>query len=95
MTASIEAFLDDRCILRTGGQVKITGSHTASFADGGSEHQAVLSWGRVRRHGFPYQLQIDGVIVEVGQVGVENWRMGYVPVVLIVALVALLFMFLI
>src|SRR2546426_11480508 len=43
-TASIDVFLEDKCILRTGGQFKFTGSHSASFTDGRSEHQADLTW---------------------------------------------------
>ena len=92
-TASIDVFLDDRCIIRTGGKFKITGSHSATFADGGSEHQAVLSWGQVRRHRFPYQFQIDGVTVEDAHVDVENWRMGYIPAFLIIASLVVIFMF--
>jgi hypothetical protein len=84
-TASIEVFLEDQRIVRTGGQFKMTGSHSSTFAEGGLEHQAVLSWGQVRRHRFPYQFQIDGVIIDDAHVVVENWRMGYIPAFLIIA----------
>ena len=92
-TASIEVFLDEQRILCTGGQFKFTGSHSATFADGGSEHQAVLSWGQVRRHRFPYQLKIDGTSIDAAHVDVVNWRMGYIPTFLIVASLVLIFMF--
>jgi hypothetical protein len=84
-TASIDIFLGEKCILRTGGQLKMTGSHSSTFADGNSEHQAVLTWGRVHQHRFPYQLQIDGINLDNAHVGVENWRMGYIPSILLIA----------
>jgi hypothetical protein len=92
-TASIEVFLGDECILRTGGQFKMTSSYSASFVDGISEHRAVLCWKRPRRYHIPYQLQIDGVTMDDAQVGVKNWAMGYIPAFFIVASVFLLFIF--
>jgi hypothetical protein len=86
LTASIDVFLGKTCILRTGGQLKMTGSHSATFADGNSEHKAVLAWQRSRQHRFPYQLQIDGIDLDNAHVGVENWRMGYIPSFLILSL---------
>jgi hypothetical protein len=94
-TASIDVFLGDRRVICTGGQFKIAGSYSATFADGGLEHQAVLSWGQVRRHRFPYQLEIDGVSIDDAHVDVTNWRMGYIPAFLIVASLVLIFMFVI
>jgi hypothetical protein len=94
MTASIDVFLDGRCILRTGGQAKLTGSHSASFSDGGSEHRADLSWGHSRGFSFPYQLRIDGVAVDDSQVKVENWHMIGIPAFIIATLLMLLFGFL-
>lgn len=85
-TASIDVFWGDQCILRTGGQLKITGSHSTSFSDGGSEHQIELSWGQSRNFRFPYQLRIDGVTVDDSHVHVENWQMMSIPALIIVAL---------
>jgi hypothetical protein len=93
-TASIEVFWDDHRLVCTGGQFKMTGSQSAAFKEGGSEHHAVLSWGRVRRHRFPYQLQIDGATADDAEVEIENWPMGYIPVLFIVASLVLLFVFL-
>ena len=92
-TASIDVFLGDQRVVCTGGQFKMTGSHSSTFTDGVLEHQAILSWGQVRRHRFPYQLQIDGVTVDDAHVDVTNWRMGYIPALLVVASVVLIFMF--
>jgi hypothetical protein len=88
-TASIDVFLDDRCVFRTGGQLKSIGSHSASFSDGGSDHQMELTWGRSRNFRFPYQLRIDGVLVQESQVQVENQHMILIPALMIMALVAL------
>jgi hypothetical protein len=88
-TASIDVFLDDRCVFRTGGQLKTVGSHSASFSDGGSDHQMELTWGRSRDFRFPYQLRIDGVLVKESQVQVENQHMIMIPALMIIALMAL------
>ena len=85
-TASIDVFLEEQCVLRTGGQFKVTGSHAAKFDDGNSEHQAVLAWGRVRDGRFPYRLQIDGAQVEEAEVGVENRLMGFIPSLCVIAI---------
>jgi hypothetical protein len=90
-TASIDVFWGDQCILCTGGQFKAVGSHSVSFRNDNSEHHAVLSWGRGRRHRFPYQLQIDGVTIDDSQVNIENWGMAYIPAFLVTGLLALLF----
>ena len=90
-TASIDVFLGERCILRTGGQLKLKGSHGASFSNGDSEHQAELSWGYARQHAFPYRLSIDGTPVSESQVFVRNWSMGFIPVIIIGALLFLFF----
>ena len=83
-TASIDVILEDKCILRTGGQFKFTGSHSVAFTDGRSEHQADLTWGRASGDRFPYQLRIDGATVSDLEVEVENWPMGYIPVLILI-----------
>jgi len=88
-TASIDVFLDGRCVFRTGGQLKAIGSHTATFNDGGSEHRIELKWGRSRDFCFPYQLRIDGVLVGESQVRVENQHMILIPALIIIGLMAL------
>src|SRR5438034_342849 len=37
-TASIDVFLDEQCILRTGGQFKFVGSHASEFVYRGTTH---------------------------------------------------------
>jgi hypothetical protein len=85
-TASIDIFLGDQCALRTGGKLKLTGTHAATFRDGGLEHQIELRWGQSRQFRFPYQLRIDGVTVDDSHVQVENWYMMSIPAIIIVAL---------
>ena len=92
-TASIDAFLGDRCILRTGGQLKLTGSYSGSFIDGDSEHQVELSWGLSGGFRFPYQLRIDSILVGDSRVQVENWYMVGIPAVILGALLVLFFGF--
>jgi hypothetical protein len=90
-TASIDVLLGDQCILRTGGQLKLTGSYSTAFSDGGSEHQIELSWGHSSNFCFPYQLRIDGVTVDDSHVQVENRYMIGIPAIIIVALLVLFF----
>jgi hypothetical protein len=85
-TASIDVFLSDQCVLRTGGQLKLTGSHSTSFSDGGAEHQIELRWGHSRNFRFPYQLRIDGITVDDSHVQVENRGVIIIPAFIIVAL---------
>jgi len=87
-TASIDVFLDGRCVFRTGGQLKAIGSHSAAFNDGGLEHRMELTWGRSRDFRFPYQLRIDGVLVAESQVQVENQHMILIPALIIIGLMA-------
>lgn len=88
-TASIDVFLDGRCVFRTGGQLKSIGSHAAIFNDGGFEHRMELKWGRSRDFCFPYELYIDGVLAGKSQVRVENQHLILIPALLIIALMAL------
>jgi hypothetical protein len=89
-TASIDVFLDGRCILRTGGQMRIIGSSSAEFHHDGSVHTAELSWENVHdrgfiRPGFPYQLRIDGTKVAVAEVAVENPGLILIPLLVLVS----------
>jgi hypothetical protein len=90
-TASIDVFLDGRCILRTGGQMKMTGSSSAEFRHDGAVHTVELSWDHVRQrgfpgHGFPYQLRIDGAKVAAWEVPVHNAGLLFVPTLALVLL---------
>jgi hypothetical protein len=81
-TASIDVYLDGRCILKTGGQMKAVGSTLAEFYHGGAAHTAALSWGQARMsHSlsltFPYQLFFDGAKIIVSDVSVENPASAY------------------
>lgn len=86
-TASIDVYLDGECVFRTGGQLKATGSHIAMFRSGGSEFRMELKWGRSAGFGFPYQLRIEGELVDEAQVRVENPGMMLVPALLIIGLI--------
>src|SRR5690242_10339818 len=93
-TASIDVFLDGQCILRTGGQLKFTGSHSTTFTHSGSTHTAELSWGAtISPLSFPYQFRIDGVPVAASRVHVRNWPLGLAVWFLIAAAIIMLFHF--
>jgi hypothetical protein len=86
-TASIDVFLDGKCILRTGGQPKVTGSSWAVFDHDGSRHFAELSWGMVRGLEFPYVLRIDDAKVALADVPVENPGLSVIPALIVMVLV--------
>jgi len=90
-TASIDVFLGEQCILRTGGQLKATGSHSATFTHSGSTHTAELSWGYGLLFSFPYKLRIDGAPVSEARVRVQNWPLGLFIAFLVAAAVLALF----
>ena len=92
-TASIDVFLDGDCILRTGGQMKATGSQVATFSHSGTEHEAELSWGVGFFWSFPYQLRIDGAPIAVARFHVQNWPLGLLRLVLLAAGLILFFRF--
>jgi hypothetical protein len=83
-TASIDVFLDEFCILRTGGSAKLAGSTSSTFTHSGSTHTAELSWGMAGLLPvFPYRLQIDGITIATSRVGVRNWPLLLIPSVLL------------
>jgi hypothetical protein len=86
-TASIDVFLDGKCILRTGGQLKVTGSSGAVFDHEGSRHFVELSWGMVRGHEFPYVLRINDAKVALSDVPVENAGLSVIPALIVIVLV--------
>jgi hypothetical protein len=86
-TASIDVFLDGRCILQTGGQKKVTGSSWAEFDHAGSKHFAELSWGMARGLQFPYVLRIDDAKIALSEVPVENPGLSVLPALIMFVLV--------
>jgi hypothetical protein len=77
LTASIDVYLENECILRSGGQLKIMGTCSASFDLDGLTHIAFLTWGLGRIRFIPFKLQIDGVPVADSSVYVQNWPVGF------------------
>lgn len=78
-TASIDVYLGEECVLRTGGQLKVTGAHKTQFTHAGDKHEAVLTWGRASLRSFPVTLAIDGIPVLDSRVYTSNWAVGLWP----------------
>jgi hypothetical protein len=89
-TSSIDVFLAGQCVLRTGGQMKLTGSYSASFAVDGVIHTVELSWGTGYLWSFPYKLQIDGAPVAESRVYVQNWPLGFALMLLVASFFGIL-----
>ena len=87
-TASISVYLNEECILRTGGQLRFTGSCSTQYSDANGTHIAELSWGLGFLRSFPYTLRIDNVHVVSARVHVKNWPVA-LTVWWLLALVAL------
>ena len=92
-TASIDVFLDKQCILETGGQLKVTGSHSATFTHSGSTHTAELSWEHGLLFSFPYKLRIDGTPISEARVCVQNWPLVLFVAFLVAAIALALFLY--
>src|ERR1700693_4926318 len=86
-TASIDVFVNGECILRTGGKLKLTGSHTNQFIHSGMPYEAVLSWSFASLRSFPFQLSIDGERVLESRVYTSNWPLSLWPLAILLAFV--------
>lgn len=82
-SASIEVYLDGRCVLTASGQTKLAGTYASAFNDGGREHLAELKWGKAQQHQFPCELWVEGKKVMESRVPLENWWLGYTPAAII------------
>ena len=76
-TASIDVFLNGQSILKTGGQMKLTGSFSTAFSHSEATHKAELSWGVGGLFSFPYKLRIDDNLISDSRVRVRNWPLGF------------------
>jgi hypothetical protein len=90
LTTSIDVYVDDVAVLRTGGKLKSVGSVSEAFEHGGRSHVAELSWGVAMLYAFPVALKIDGQLVSEGWVRPGNWWMSIVVAVFPFAVLALL-----
>lgn len=90
-TASIDVYLDNVCVLQTGGQMKLNGYYSSNFTHLGQTHVAVLSWGTGVFMSFPYALVIDGIPIRQGRVRVRNWILGFLPLVFSFSFMAVAF----
>ena len=84
-TASIDVFLNNGCVLRTGGQFKFTGSHTSHFTNSGTKHEITVRWGWARMRSFPIELSIDGEQLLKSRVYTGNWVLALWPWLIVVA----------
>src|SRR5215469_5138188 len=82
-TTSMDVYLDEQCILQTGGKLSPASSCTATFDRGGVNHTVTLSWGVAVAFAFPYQLYIDGALVKSSKVRADNWYLALIPALLI------------
>jgi len=90
-TASIDVYLDDAAIIRTGGVMRLKGLNEVQFDEGGETHSVALSWrSPAQGMSFPYQLSVDGKIVLESEVRPPNWPMFLMPVFIGSALLVLI-----
>ncbi|WP_143042932.1 hypothetical protein ABL840_29680 [Variovorax sp. NFACC27] len=77
--ASIDLFLGEKCLLKTGGVFKLVGTHSVEFEHEGTRHRATLSWGRAGFRSFPIKVEIDGAPLLEGHVVSSNWLLSFWP----------------
>ena len=83
LRASIDVFLGNRAVLRTGGKPWATGTVEEVFHFDGGEHRASVHWEQAVPSGFPVVVQLDGETVFQGVLPVDG---GAMPAVLALAL---------
>ena len=87
-TASIDVYLDEFCILKTGGQLTTKGMKISDFQYNGLNHVVELSWTPPRNGLFyPFRLAINQKIVDNAEVYVRNWPMAIIGALMIVGIV--------
>jgi len=87
--ASIDVYLGNRCVLRTGGVLKATGETTAEFEHKGKQHSLKLAWGRMRwPHSFPIAVSIDSIQVLESRVPVGGWWASWLLVAVALAVLS-------
>jgi hypothetical protein len=79
-TASIDVFLADECLLRTGGVFRLTGTNRTDFVYNGEPHFLVLSWQVGRGIDLLYQLSIDGKEIADSKIRLRNWPFLFLPI---------------
>lgn len=80
-TASIDVYLDDLCILRTGGVLRTKGTQTKTFRRKNEDHALELIWrSPLLGISFPYQLSIDGKRIITAKVCPKNWPTLFVGI---------------
>lgn len=80
-TVSIDVYLNDLCILRTGGVLRIEGAQTQTFRHKNETHALELSWrSPLLGMSFPYRLSIDGRPIVTGKVYPRNWPLLLTPI---------------
>jgi hypothetical protein len=79
MTSSIDVFIDSRCVLKTGGQLKMIGRSSSSFEDSGTTHLVELTWGHASLRSFPIEVKIDEEHIAKTRVVTGNWPMALWP----------------
>jgi hypothetical protein len=77
MTTSIDLLIGGNHILTTGALTGMIGSSTQTFIYEGKSHDAVLKWGPRSFRSIPYDVEIDGALVETSRVHVSNWWARY------------------
>jgi len=72
-TASIDVFIEDQAIVKTGGVFKFIGKQVECFQSNGIEHSVEVSWGKGSLRSFPVSLKIDGTTIVESAVPIQNW----------------------
>jgi hypothetical protein len=90
LTVSIDVYLEQVCVLRTGGQLKRTGTQRNAFIYNQERHEIELSWTPARLRFWPYRLSIDDELIITSKVYVTNWPLQFIPVIAVLVFLIIL-----
>lgn len=84
-SATIDVFIEEEPVSRTGGVMKLVGKHSEVFHSAQGEHTAEVQWGRAGYVPSLSNLTIDSTLVLESQVSIQNWWLALWPWGLVLA----------
>jgi hypothetical protein len=87
LTTSIDVYLDDVAIIKTGGVFRFSGSNEAAFDEQGEKHAVKHTWrSPMRGMDFPFRLLVDDQVIVDSKIRPPNWPLSVVMVILSVSI---------
>lgn len=79
-SASVDAYVDQSCVIKTGGVFRFSGIETGDLNDRGKNHVMQMAWNVGGRDlAVRYELAIDGHVLLKSRVFPRNWPLLIFP----------------